>query len=186
MLLSFSATSTCLPCRMQHSSCWEHTTSALSVHWTLKPHFGLQSKPSYRQTSNPLLVSYPTTMNTGESLDTQLRSCPDQLLLALSEKLLSSAVLTTDLLSLHCLHSLSRVLPSDNLGRIFLSFSQWPQGERWARLRARSWPSCQCSKAGCQKPGTAVPVWCWRSALPGDGIFIFSPASVLALPRGCK
>lgn len=136
MLLSFSATSTCLPCRMQHSSCWELTTSALFVHWTLKRHFGLQSKPSYRQTSNPLLVSYPTTMNTGESLDTQLRTCPDHLALALSEKLLSRAVLRTDPLLLHGPHNLSRVLPRDGLGRIFLSFSWWPQGERWARMRA--------------------------------------------------
>lgn len=137
-----SATWMCLPCRMQHSSCWEPTTSAPFAQLTLKRLFSLQSEPSSRQTSDLLLVSSPTTMNTGESLDTQLRSCSDQLVLSFSGKLFSSTALRIDLLfAVHCLHSPVMVSAGFCLvtawkGHFFPSPPQCPQGERWAGMRA--------------------------------------------------
>lgn len=159
MLLSFcsarliSATWTCLPCRMPHSSCWEPMTSAPFAHLTPKPLFSLQSEPSSRQTSDPLLASCPSIMNTGESLDTQLRSCSDQLALALSEKMLSSTALRTDLLfAVRCpqsCHGVSRVLPSDSLERTFLSlFSPMSSGRKMSRNEGRETGTVVCALKG--------------------------------------
>lgn len=125
-----------LPCRRQLSSWWEPTTSAPFAHLALKHLFRVQSELSSRWTSNPPLVSCPTTMNTGESQDTQLRSCSAQLVLFLSQKLLSSTALVTDILfAVHLLHSPVMMSAGFCLvtawkGHLFPSPPPCPQGKR--------------------------------------------------------